>query len=234
MLFLKGKEPVPQGARLEIDQPLRVECIALVACLEMEMRAGRSPRGASEPYFLPGIHPVARLHLALGKVAVECLEAVFVTDDHKIAVSLEILRKPDFSGKCRIDRGACLEREVNPLVPAAVAVAERGIHLGLVRAFVFAQGVHYPDVDFLRKVPEGHIVRVRLCLVPRRCEHLLEHDVRRVPPVFPCVVGQKYYLHSRRCRLDGVQGLRTVIDERFDALSVRPRDEKLGIPHCLY
>ena len=39
VLLLKDEETVTELAFLEVDKPLRIECIALVSCLEVEVRA---------------------------------------------------------------------------------------------------------------------------------------------------------------------------------------------------
>ena len=38
VLLLKDKEPMAELALLEVNQPLRIECIALIPCLEVKMR----------------------------------------------------------------------------------------------------------------------------------------------------------------------------------------------------
>ena len=45
ILLLQDEQPVPQHARLEIYQPLRVESISLVSGLEMKVRSGRAACG---------------------------------------------------------------------------------------------------------------------------------------------------------------------------------------------
>ena len=42
VFLLEDEEPVTELARLEVDEPLRIEGKAVVACLEMEMRPRRT------------------------------------------------------------------------------------------------------------------------------------------------------------------------------------------------
>ena len=76
---------------LEINEPLRVKCIAKIPDLEMEMCPGGAAGGAAKSDYISRAHPVTWLDIALGKMAIECLKPVIVPDNHQIAIASEIL-----------------------------------------------------------------------------------------------------------------------------------------------
>ena len=91
VFLLQDKETVTEYALLEIDEPLRVEGEAVVAGLEMEMRACRTSCRAAKSYDITGIYPVSCLYIPLRKMGIESLDAVVMTDHYKVSESAHIL-----------------------------------------------------------------------------------------------------------------------------------------------
>ena len=150
---------MPQGAGLEVDEPGGVEGVALVAGLEVQVRTAGAAGGAAQADDIARVHPVARLLVAAGQMAVEGLQAVRVPDDDQVAVAAHVVGHADFAVEGGIHRRAGGIGKVDALVTAAVPIAELGVHAGLVRAAVGVQRVHDPQGKAVR---EGLLVVVRV------------------------------------------------------------------------
>ena len=116
------EEPVPERTCFKIYEPGGVKSSAPVSRLKVKVRASRAPGGPSKADYIPGIHPVSGLDVTAGKMAVECLQAVGVTDYHKVSVAANVFRYTNLSVKGGRDRGAGRIRQVYALMTAPVTV----------------------------------------------------------------------------------------------------------------
>ena len=85
------QEPVTQSAGFKVNEPGGIKGGTAVARLEMQVRTGGTAGGAAQADDVSGVHPVPGLHISLGKVTVEGLQAVGVADDHQVAVSAHVI-----------------------------------------------------------------------------------------------------------------------------------------------
>ena len=90
----------------------------------MEMRAGRTASGTSKADDRARADPIVIGDKDLGEMGIKCLEAILMTKDNQIAISLIILRQPDLTIESGIDRGTCLERQVSTLMATTVTVTK--------------------------------------------------------------------------------------------------------------
>ena len=91
VLLLEDKKAVTEISGLEIDEPLRIESESLISCLEMKMWSCRTSGRAAKTDNITSIHPVSFLNHSLGKMTMESLDSVLVSDNHHITVSAKIL-----------------------------------------------------------------------------------------------------------------------------------------------
>ena len=141
IFLFQDEESVAQLAGLEINEPLGVEGEPVIPGLEMEMRTRGASCGAAQSYHISGIHPVTRFHIALGQVAMECLDAVFMSYDYKVAEASEISGHTHTTIEHCIDRVAGLERYVHPLMAPSSARTEfaAGMHITLIGAMILVK-----------------------------------------------------------------------------------------------
>ena len=146
VLLLQNEETMAEFACLEIHKPLRIECKALISCFKMKMRSGRASGRTSETYNISSVHPVTHLNHSLGKMTMESLDAVLMTDNHNVSISAKILGHSDLSRECGIDRIAGLQRYIYTLMTASPARTEFStrMNIALERTFVLIQAIHKP------------------------------------------------------------------------------------------
>ena len=110
-----------EGSGLEIYQPRRVEGIAAIAGLKVEMGACRPAGVSSEGNGVAGVDPLSRLNQTARKVAVIGLQPVCMTDDHEVSVPSDMLGVAYLAVECGKDGGPDRVGEVNTLMGPAVA-----------------------------------------------------------------------------------------------------------------
>ena len=154
------EDVLAQLALLVVRDPLRIEGVALVARLEVEVRAGGAAGGTTQADLVARMHPVAHLDLSLRKMAVVGLQAVLVADHDEVAVALVIRGHAHAAVECRHHGRARPERQVHALVAPPVAVAEAGEDLGAVGAHERARGVHQADAVAQRKAVQRGLERI--------------------------------------------------------------------------
>ncbi len=195
--FLQQERFAAQHSVLEVYQAFRVECLAVVAGLEMQMGSRRAARRAAQSDDLPRFDPLVRLYQAFRQVAVVGFQAVVVADDYQIAVAAVVVGRHAHSpAERRINRVARLQRQVHSLVLASSprAVSAVRVYSAFVGAVVALGRVH--QVDDHRVGHRRHVyVRVgkQVAHVPEFLEDGLVFHHFAVADVFPRVVAVKHY-----------------------------------------
>ena len=137
-------------------------------------------------------------------MAVEGFKAVGVTDNHKVAVSANIVRYAHLTVKgCRNWSSGWI-RQVYALVTAAVTVPEMRAGLSLVGAAERIQGIYNPDGEAVRELIRLHPVRVHGLGVPVCREHAVLHHFCGIFHIAVSTVIVKDHLHSGVARVKGV------------------------------
>ena len=77
---------------LEIDETVRVDIVAEISDLKVEVRTIRTPCVAAKTDDIAGLHHLSGIHQPAGKVRVIGLQAVVVTDDHEVTVATGVGR----------------------------------------------------------------------------------------------------------------------------------------------
>lgn len=122
--FFQQEGLAAQQSVLEVDEPLGVERLPVIAGLEMQVRPRAAPRRAAQTDDLPGLDPLVGLDHALRKVPVVGFQPVVVADDDQVAVAaLVIFRNTHAAAERGVDRVAHLERQVDALMLAPPALA---------------------------------------------------------------------------------------------------------------
>ena len=65
IFLLQYEQAMTEFSFLEVYEPLRIECVTLVSCLEVEVRTGRTSGRAAISYDITGIDPVVFLDESL-------------------------------------------------------------------------------------------------------------------------------------------------------------------------
>ena len=119
----------------EIEDCRRIDRVAHITGLEVEVAAEAASGVAAKGYRFACLHILVGLDKEFGEVAVNCLQPIGVAHNHVVTVSVTLeVGKPDASVKCGADSVACLELEVNAFMytfePGTVSIGRSDVSRG--------------------------------------------------------------------------------------------------------
>ena len=172
----------------------------------MKVRPGGPACRATETYDGTGAHPFVLFDHDLGKVAVERLQAILMSDYDEVAIGLVTMGDTDSAVKGGIDRRPDIQRQVDTHVASAMPVAEFRIYLRLIRTTVAAERIDNPECNLRRQGLIRYFVRIWQSMFPGLVEDSVVLRPGRILDVLPGVVRKKKDLHGRIGRGQCVHG----------------------------
>ena len=219
IVLLDREDGVAQSAVLEVDDALRVERLAHVSGLEVQMRPGAASGVAAVADYLASLDHLVGVDVVLGQMPVVGLEAVGVSQDNQIAVAARPSRKLGYAHLAveggphrRPDGQRNVGASVGPCAPEGVArphLADNGWHKRV-------QRVDQKNVDLVGYFAERQfLVCVNLFGVPMVVEVDAVEDRPPQAVIFPTEIVVKHYFGEFVASVDGVDRLADAVGNFF-------------------
>ena len=160
---------------LHLQQLTRVDRVAEVAKLEMEVRSCGTSRITTKGDHITRLHLLSRLHQHLGEVSVQRLQAIVVADHDEVAVALLLhahTRQAHHAVESRAHRVAHLEAHIRTCVETSPTLATLGgdqIHVRRIEATAIHQ-------ERVRHGVDRYLIRIHTRTVPDAMVHGIARD----------------------------------------------------------
>ena len=224
---------MPERAGFEVNEPGRVEGGTLVAGFEVQVRAGRAAGGTAQADDIAGADPVSGLYVAFGQMAVVSLKTVGMANHHQITIASYIVRDAHAAVKGGRDGRAGRIRQIDALMPAAMAVTVLRTRLYHIGAHIGIQGIYNPQGETVRDGDRLLFIGIHGAGIP---EFRKDAVGRHHAGVFHIAVGAvvvQHHLHGRVTRIQGVCIRSGPLGERFQRLTAKGVAERIGLTGIL-
>lgn len=155
IVFLERKHCALKRAVLEVKDALRIESLAHVACLEMEMRPCAAACATAIANEGTGANGVAHIDEVFLQVAIVGLNSVVVPDDNEIAIPAALFGGHDNTHHAiegSIDAVANMQGDVNTLMGMSATILKLGENIpSRIRHAVTMQRIDQRNVDGIRQ-----------------------------------------------------------------------------------